>query len=157
MNSTMLLSIAATGFTVAFLHAAIPTHWLPFVMAARTQKWSKAKTLSITAIAGGGHVLITTLLGVVIVWLGIALDKKIGHWFPIVAGGTLILFGLYYIVQHLRGGGHGHNHFLPHKHHEAEHSHEEHDPHTAIIPLFAEDTCSFCIEHPRFFDFQNRK
>lgn len=123
MSSKILLSIAATGFSVAFLHAAIPTHWLPFVMAARTQKWSKAKTLGITAIAGAGHVLLTTLLGVIIVWFGIQLDQKIGRLFPIVAGGALVLFGLYYIVQHLRGI-HGHNHFLPHKH-----DHEHHDHH----------------------------
>jgi ABC-type nickel/cobalt efflux system permease component RcnA len=123
MNQTVLLTIAATGFSVAFLHAAIPTHWLPFVMAARTQKWSKAKTMCITAIAGGGHVLLTTLLGVIIVWAGIALDQRIGRLFPFIAGGALLLFGLYYIVQHLRGG-HSHSHFLPHKH--GGH-HEHHD------------------------------
>ena len=33
MNETVLTTIAFTGFTVAFFHAAIPTHWLPFVAA----------------------------------------------------------------------------------------------------------------------------
>lgn len=111
MNTTMLFSIAMTGFSVAFFHAAIPTHWLPFVMAARTQKWSRPKTLGITALAGGGHVLITTLLGVLIVWLGIELDKKLDAIFPLIAGGALIVFGLFYIVQQFRGK-HGHSHFL---------------------------------------------
>lgn len=111
MNTTMLLSIAMTGFSVAFFHAAIPTHWLPFVMAARTQKWSRPKTLGITALAGAGHVLFTTLLGILIVWLGIELDKKFDELFPILAGGALIVFGLFYIVQQFRGK-HGHSHFL---------------------------------------------
>lgn len=131
MNTTMLLPIAVTGFSVAFFHAAIPTHWLPFVMAARAQKWSKPKTLWITALAGAGHVLFTTLLGILIVWLGIELDKKIGHWFPWIAGGALILFGAYYLVQQFRGHGHTHGHFsfgpgnAHHGHtHESEHHHE---------------------------------
>jgi nickel/cobalt exporter len=141
MNQNMLLSIAITGFTVAFFHAAIPTHWLPFVMASRAQKWSRAKTLSVTAIAGGGHVLFTTLLGILIVWLGIELDKKIGHWFPWIAGGALILFGAYYLVQQLRGHGHSHSHFsfgkkahdheCNYDHHGHDHSHGEDHSHLA--------------------------
>lgn len=136
----MLLPIAITGFSVAFFHAAIPTHWLPFVMAARAQKWSKPRTLWITALAGGGHVLFTTLLGILIVWLGIELDKKIGHWFPWIAGGTLILFGAYYLVQQFRGHGHTHGHFsfgpghADHGHdHESDHHHDHahgHDHHS---------------------------
>ena len=39
----MLLSIGATGFAVSFVHSILPTHWLPFVLAARAQKWSRAK------------------------------------------------------------------------------------------------------------------
>ena len=52
MNETLFLSIASAGFTIAFLHAAIPTHWLPFVLIARGQGWSTTKTLSVTALAG---------------------------------------------------------------------------------------------------------
>ena len=38
MSDTILTTIAVTGFTVALLHAAILTNWLPFVLAARVQK-----------------------------------------------------------------------------------------------------------------------
>ena len=67
MNSAVLTTIAATGFTVAFFHAAIPTHWLPFVLTARVQKWNKSKTLLITTLAGCGHVLFTAALGFLVV------------------------------------------------------------------------------------------
>jgi len=110
MNHAMLTTIAVTGFSVAFLHAAIPTHWLPFVLTARVQKWSRGKTLLITTLAGCGHVLFTAILGFLIAWLGIALNEKIGRWFPWIAGGALIAFGLYYVVRQLRGKGHGHSH-----------------------------------------------
>lgn len=49
MTETFFLSIVATGFVVAFAHAAIPTHWLPFVLAGRGQRWGKAKTLMVVA------------------------------------------------------------------------------------------------------------
>jgi ABC-type nickel/cobalt efflux system permease component RcnA len=110
MNDTILTTIAVTGFTVAFLHAAIPTHWLPFVLTARVQKWNRRKTLLITTLAGCGHVLFTALLGFFIAWLGIALNEKIGRYFPWIAGGALIAFGFYYVVQQIRGKGHGHSH-----------------------------------------------
>lgn len=107
-----MTTIAVTGFSVAFFHAAIPTHWLPFVLTARVQKWNKSKTLLITTLAGCGHVLFTAILGFLIAWLGIALNDKIGRWFPWIAGGALIAFGLYYVIQQIRGKGHGHSHLF---------------------------------------------
>ena len=111
------VSIAATGFAVAFAHAAIPTHWLPFVLAGRGQRGGKLKTLLVVALCGAGHVLFTTLLGVLVVWLGIETSKWTGNVFPWIAGGALILFGLYYLVRQARGGQ-GHHHFgAGHDHH----------------------------------------
>lgn len=139
MNQAIFTTIAVTGFTVAFLHAAIPTHWLPFVLTARVQRWNRAKTLIVTALAGSGHVLFTAILGLLVAWFGIKLSDKIGGWFPIIAGGALVLFGLYYVIQQLRGKGHGHSHGghshdshdhgdHNHEHHHNEHGHE-HDEH----------------------------
>ena len=125
MNQAVFTTIIVTGFTIAFLHAAIPTHWLPFVLTARVQKWNRSKTLLITALAGSGHVLFTAILGFLVAWCGIALSDKIGRWFPFIAGGALVAFGLYYVIQQLRGKGHSHsNLFGGHAH--DEHGHGEH-------------------------------
>ena len=115
MNQTVLTTIAITGFVVAFFHSAIPTHWLPFVLAARVQRWAHAKTLVITALAGTGHVLMTATLGFLATFFGMALSETIGSWFPRLAGGFLLLFGLYYLVRQLRGKGHVHFGY-PHEH-----------------------------------------
>lgn len=123
MNESVLWSVAATGFVIAFSHAAIPTHWLPFVMAGRGQRWGKQKTLLVVALCGSGHVLFTTVLGVLVVWLGIETSKWTGDVFPWIAGGALILFGLYYLVRQARGDGHGHSHFGP----GGSHDHGNHD------------------------------
>ncbi len=132
MNDSVLTTIAITGFTIAFFHAAIPTHWLPFVLAARVQRWNRSKTLLITALAATGHASFTAMLGLVVAWLGIALSDRIGALFPWIAGGALIAFGLFYIFRQLTGrththlhlgrGGHSHDHGPEHEHdHEHEH------------------------------------
>lgn len=136
----MLLSIAATGFTVAFFHAALPTHWLPFVLAGRGQKWSKGKTLAITALASLGHVSFTTLLGVLVVFLGIETKNWTGHVFPFVVSGVLFLFGMYYLVRQVHGaeghhhckwpwmkGDHDHGHDYDATFTEHAHGHDGHD------------------------------
>lgn len=122
MNDSVLTTIAITGFGIAFFHAAIPTHWLPFVLTARAQKWSRPKTLGITALAGSGHVLFTATLGLIVAWVGIALSARIGIWFPRIAGGALLLFGLFYVYRQMTGHTHTHLHLLGG--HEHEHEHE---------------------------------
>jgi hypothetical protein len=113
MNESILTTIAITGFGIAFFHAAIPTHWLPFVLTARAQRWNRSKTLVITAIAATGHACFTATLGLIVAWLGIALSDRIGALFPWIAGGALIAFGLFYIIRQLTGHAHTHLHLGP--------------------------------------------
>jgi nickel/cobalt exporter len=125
-----LSTIAATGFTVAFMHAAIPTHWLPFVLVGRARGWTHAKTLGVVALAGAGHVVLTSLLGVGIAWFGFKLDERVGAAFPWVAAGVLGAMGVFYLWRQWRGGGICH-HPVPGGHHHAdEHcGHEEDNSH----------------------------
>lgn len=130
MNSTVLTTIAATGFTVAFFHAALPTHWLAFVLVGRARAWSQAKTILVTVCAGLGHVTVTSLLGVAIAWFGFQLDERIGAVFPRLIGALLVAVGLYYLWRQSRGQGVCHHHAVGSPHHpseacghEADHSH----------------------------------
>lgn len=100
MNSALLTSVAATGFVVAFLHAALPTHWLPFVLVARAREWSMRKTLGVTALAGIGHVVVTVLLGVALTALGLVVRPQLGAVFPYVVGGLLIAIGVLQVLRH---------------------------------------------------------
>ena len=104
------MTIAATGFTVAFFHAAIPTHWLPFVLVSRARGWSNGKTLAVAAFAGLGHVALTSLLGLVIAWFGFKLDESAGRLFPWIAGGVLLAIGTFYLWRQLSGRGVLHHH-----------------------------------------------
>jgi ABC-type nickel/cobalt efflux system permease component RcnA len=121
MTSTVLPTLAATGFTVAFFHAAIPTHWLPFVLVARARGWSRTKSLTVTFAAGLGHVAVTSLLGLVIAWFGFQLDEKFGRAFPLVAGGLLLAIGGFYLWRQAAGKGIMHHHPPGSPHHADEH------------------------------------
>lgn len=126
MNSTVLASVAATGFTVAFCHAAIPTHWLPFVLVARTRGWGRAKTLGVTIFAGLGHIALTSLLGLAIAWFGFQLDQRLGRAFPWITGGLLFVIGGFYLWRQWRGGGICHHKVVGSHHHADEHCGHEH-------------------------------
>jgi nickel/cobalt transporter (NicO) family protein len=149
VNETVLTTIAITGFGIAFFHAAIPTHWLPFVLTARVQRWNASKTIAITALAGTGHVAVTAALGLFITWFGTTLNRSIGHWFPRVAGGLLLIFGCYYIVRQMAGKGHVHFAY-PHEHlHESHEGRHDKGPQrisdrAAIMSLLAFLTLSPC-------------
>lgn len=151
MGDFFFTTLIVTGFTIAFLHAAIPTHWLPFVVAARAQRWTNTKTLAITGVAGAGHVIFTTALGVLVAWGGIAINSRMGKAFPLIAGGVLVLIGCFYLVRQFRGT-HGHVHlFRGHSHHgheshdhDEEHHHSNHE-HTARAETIARRRSDFAV------------
>lgn len=118
MSDFSILPILLTGLFIAVLHSMIPTHWLPFVMAARTQKWSWSKTQSILLIAGFGHVIMTTILGSVIFVLGLGVyHSRIQVYFISIASASIALFGLYQIYQYKKGRRHSHcDHTHDHAH-----------------------------------------
>lgn len=100
MTLPAFASIIIAGFVVAFLHAATPTHWLPFVLVGRAQGWSRGRTLGVTAVAGLGHSLFTALLGLAVTGVGLAIEPQLGRLFPRFVGGALVLLGLFYLVRH---------------------------------------------------------
>jgi ABC-type nickel/cobalt efflux system permease component RcnA len=134
MNITVLATLAASGFSVAFIHAALPTHWLPFVLVARARGWRERKTMGVAAVASLGHIAITSLLGLGVALLGREADAHFGEWFRWIAGGVLLVVGVYFAVQQWRGAGLRHHH-LPGGHHhpseacghEKDTSHLEHE------------------------------
>ena len=106
-----------TGLTVSVVHAALPTHWLPFVLAGRSQKWTLQKTVMILLIAGIGHILMTMLIGAGLVWLGLSFIKEHHHALVYVSAFVVFAFGCYHLIEHFRGHKHSHcDHNNPHHH-----------------------------------------
>jgi hypothetical protein len=97
LDQTLLLSVLGGGFATAFLHAALPTHWLPFVLVGRAQRWSLGRVLAAVALAGAAHIATTALMGGLIVLAGLALDRWIAGVLPYLSAILLLVFGAFYL------------------------------------------------------------
>src|SRR5437773_12376920 len=112
MNETVLTTIAFTGFTVAFFHAANSDPLVALRGSGSCATLESFQTLLITALAGTSHVFTTVLLGLILTIFGVALSSRIGTWFPRIAGALLIGLGLFYIWRQLSGHAHSHTHLF---------------------------------------------
>ena len=99
LEQPILLSLLGTGFATAFLHAALPTHWLPFALVGRAQRWSLPRLLGAVGTAGLAHIATTAVVGGLIVVAGLALDQWISGLLPWVSAGLLFLFGVFYLTR----------------------------------------------------------
>ena len=110
LQQSVVLSMLGAGFATAFLHAALPTHWLPFVLVGRGQRWSLSQVLGAVTIAGLAHIATTAAAGGLIVAAGLAMDQWISGLLPNLSAGLLFLFGAFYLGrallrQPVMGGG----------------------------------------------------
>ena len=145
-ESIWLLSITAAS--IGLFHTLLgPDHYLPFIVMARSRRWSYSKTALITFVCGTGHVLGSVILGLLGITLGVAVEKLAyfesirGHW----AAWALIAFGVTYTVYgvfraiknrphthlHMHSDGSVHTH--EHTHHK-EHAHV-HNENSLAKPL----------------------
>ena len=89
MNETVLTTIAFTGFTVAFFHAANSD---PLVALRGSGSCTTLESFQNTPnyrISQHRHVRTTALLGLILTIFGVALSSRIGTWFPRIAGALL--------------------------------------------------------------------
>ena len=95
LQQPVLMSVVGVGFATAFLHAALPTHWLPFVLVGRGQRWTLTQVLTTVAIAGSAHIVTTAIVGGLIVAAGLVVDQWIAGLLPGLSAGLLFLFGAF--------------------------------------------------------------
>ncbi len=100
------ISIFIAVFTIALIHSVLPHHWIPFALVGKSQGWSLARTLGITAVSSLGHSLVTTAVGVVVAFLGFQIARY-AEATDVITGGILMAMGLVYITMDKR---HTHNH-----------------------------------------------
>jgi len=95
----VLFSLVAGGFVAAFLHAALPTHWLPFVLVGRAQRWSLPRSLMAVTAAGLAHIASTVVVGSLIVAAGMAMDEVVAGFLPWLSALLLFGFGAFYLIK----------------------------------------------------------
>ena len=139
--SQELVVLVGSAAVIGSIHTVIgPDHYLPFVALSKARRWSRGKTLWITAVCGVGHVASSVVLGLVGIAAGITVrslelfESQRGD----VAAWLLIAFGVVYGAWGLRKALRNKPHQHPHVHndgvlHTHSHSHQtEHvHPHGA--------------------------
>lgn len=103
----LLVSLIGGGFVAAFLHTALPTHWLPFVLVGRGQGWSGRQTLAAAGAAALAHTVSTALAGSLLVIAGLALDHWLTGVLPFLSAASLFLMGGWYLWRFSRRPGRG--------------------------------------------------
>ena len=98
-DPSLLLTLLGVGFVTAFLHAALPTHWLPFVLVGRAQRWSRGRVFGAVTAAGLAHIAVTAVVGGLIAAAGLALDNWIAGLLPHLAAVLLLVFGGFYLIR----------------------------------------------------------
>jgi len=136
MSNEMAI-LTATAATIGFLHTLLgPDHYLPFIVMAKANRWSKIKTAWITILCGIGHVGSSVVLGMIGIAFGIAVShlQFLESFRSNIAAWLLIGFGLVYFIwgvrqailnkphthQHIHQNGTVHSHTHTHA---AEHVH----------------------------------
>lgn len=110
--------LLTTAIALGVVHTVLgPDHYLPFVMLAEAQGWSKTKMLMVTVLSGAGHVLGSVVLGMAGIALGVALQhlEFIEGIRGSIAAWALIVFGFLYLLWGLRRAWPAHVHVHRHQ------------------------------------------
>jgi hypothetical protein len=97
-----LIQILLGTLALSFIHASIPSHWLPLVTIGKTAGWSRSETLRIAAILGFAHITSTLLIGIAVGLLGYQLTDNYKIVTHLIAPIVLIGLGLGYLSHPLR-------------------------------------------------------
>jgi nickel/cobalt exporter len=132
--------LVLTAVSIGFVHTLIgPDHYLPFVAMSAARRWTRRKTLLVTAVCGVGHVMGSIVLGFVGIAIGAALHRL--QWIEGLRGDlaawALIAFGLVYMAWGLKQAWRKREHSHEHVHadgtrHRHTHAHQVRDEHMHI-------------------------
>lgn len=143
-----LLVLVSTAALIGCVHTLLgPDHYLPFIMMGRAQKWSRSKTLGLTAVCGLGHIFSSVVLGGIGIGLGLAVTRMeaVEAARGTIAAWALIAFGAIYFIWGMRRAARNRPHVHWHKHpeglvHKHTHTHAGEHLHVHASPEGAKTT-----------------
>lgn len=93
------LQLFISVLAISILHAILPNHWLPVVALSRQFGWNGRKTAGITMLAALAHSMSTVIIGILIAFGGMTLDRFLPY-FNYIAAGILIALGILFVWRH---------------------------------------------------------
>lgn len=134
-TSNEFFVLTGVAISIAFMHTVTgPDHYIPFIGMARAGRWSRRRTLWITALCGIGHVAGSAALAVLgtAAFLGVERALALESFRSEIAAWGLIAFGLVYGAWGLRRAVRSRSHDHPHVHADGSthrHPHDHHGEH----------------------------
>ncbi len=142
MENATFWTVIGLSATTAFVHTFTgPDHYLPFIVLAKSRKWSLKRTLGLTFVSGLGHILSAIALAAVFSLLSGYLSENeswanwteetrgsLAAWLLTILGTIYMIWGIYRLIHH-------HSHTHPHLHSDGTihtHPHEEIDEHAHL-------------------------
>jgi hypothetical protein len=119
-------SVLAAAMGVGFIHTVLgPDHYLPFLMLARANRWSRSRTVAVATACGLAHILSSVLLGSLGVVLGwtVARIEQVDGGRGSLAAWLLVAFGVAYAAWGIRRAFRRSRGIVPHSHHGHVHLH----------------------------------
>jgi nickel/cobalt exporter len=86
---------------VGALHMSAPDHWVTLCILSKVAKWSRARLLLTSLVAGLGHVLFSVVLGFAIVGVGVLFTESLSAQIAFGTGVLMFAIGLAYGVREL--------------------------------------------------------
>ena len=100
-----LALLLGTAVTIGFVHTVLgPDHYLPFIVMAKSGRWSAAKTAVVTALCGVGHIASSVALGLIGIALG-PVKGAVGPGVPLALAGLATGPGLALVTGKILGFG----------------------------------------------------
>ena len=110
------VAVIAAAAVAAAIHSLVPDHWLPYVLLAKGRGWPTRRALGVTAAGATSHLFATTLLGLLIVFLGAGATERFGRPAEIFSGLLVLAFGFYLLWASKARPSHDHGHDHDHHH-----------------------------------------
>jgi putative Mn2+ efflux pump MntP len=139
-----MLQVLFGSFILSLLHATIPSHWLPVVALARSEKWSRREALLVTGISGLAHTASTVLIGITVGFIGFRLSESYETISEKAASALLVAMGIVYLlIDRFHAGRHRHGEEQP--------GYEKRSKWAVVLTLSVAMFFSPCLEIEAFY------
>jgi nickel/cobalt exporter len=99
MLSLVPLLIAAA--TVGILHMSAPDHWVTLSVLSRNSQWSRPRILGVSLATASGHVVLSVILGLTVVFVGLVFSRLVSLYLDAVIGLVMVVVGLFVGIRPL--------------------------------------------------------
>jgi nickel/cobalt exporter len=86
---------------VGALHMSAPDHWVTLSLLGRKVGWTRSKLFGISSATACGHVILSVVLGLIVVFVGLAVSALLSRYISLGIGAVMIVAGVIFGIRPL--------------------------------------------------------